>query len=83
MQTFLRPKGRAMVNEFIEVTPQKLGGTPVFRGTRIPVRILFDYLEEGYTVDSFLDQYDIDPDLVHGFMSALRDSFTVDRKVEA
>ncbi|MFB6231561.1 MAG: hypothetical protein ABEL04_10430 [Salinibacter sp.] len=32
------------------------------------MRILFDYLDEGHTVDTFLDQYDIDPDLVHGFL---------------
>ena len=72
-----------MVNDYIEVNPKKLGGTPVFRGTRIPVRILFDYLDEGGTVNAFLDQYDIDPDLVHGFLGALRDSFTSDRTVEA
>jgi len=72
-----------MVNDYIEVNPKKLGGTPVFRGTRIPVRILFDYLDEGGTVNTFLDQYDIDPDLVHGFLGALRDSFTSDRTVEA
>ena len=64
-----------MVNEYIEVNPRKLGGTPVFRGTRIPVHVLFDYLEEGYTVQDFLDQYDLDPDLVHGFVRALRGTF--------
>jgi uncharacterized protein (DUF433 family) len=57
-----------MFNDFIEVNPRKLGGTPVFRKTRIPVWILFEYLEEGYSVDAFLDQYEIDPDLVHGFL---------------
>ena len=31
-----------------------LGGTPVFWGTRVPVRNLFDYLETGETVDNFL-----------------------------
>lgn len=30
-----------------------LGGTPVFAGTRVPVQTLFDYLEEGDTVDDF------------------------------
>ncbi|WP_259258449.1 DUF433 domain-containing protein, partial [Salinibacter ruber] len=66
----------------VRVTPEKLGGTPVFRGTRIPVRVLFDYLKEGYTVDAFLEQYEIDPNLLHGFIEALRDSFTTDRKAE-
>ncbi|HEU0154470.1 MAG TPA: DUF433 domain-containing protein [Stellaceae bacterium] len=34
-----------------------LGGTPVFAGTRVPVRSLFDYLEAGDTLDEFLDQF--------------------------
>ncbi|WP_239498392.1 hypothetical protein [Salinibacter ruber] len=46
------------------------------------MRVLFDYLEESYTVDAFLEQYEIDPNLVHGFIEALRDSFTTDRKAE-
>ena len=34
-----------------------LGGTPVFAGTRVPVHTLFDYLEEGETLDEFLDDF--------------------------
>ena len=34
-----------------------LGGTPVFVGTRVPVRSLFDYLEAGETLDEFLRQF--------------------------
>lgn len=34
-----------------------LGGEPVFRGTRVPFRILIDYLEGGETLDQFLEQY--------------------------
>jgi uncharacterized protein (DUF433 family) len=34
-----------------------LGGEPVFRGTRVPFKILIDYLEGGDTLDQFLDQY--------------------------
>jgi uncharacterized protein (DUF433 family) len=37
--------------------PQILGGTPVFRGTRVPVRSLFDYLEAGESLDEFLHQF--------------------------
>lgn len=37
--------------------PAILGGTPVFAGTRVPVQVLFDYLEAGDTVDRFLDQH--------------------------
>lgn len=34
-----------------------LGGEPVFRGTRVPFKILTDYLEGGDTLDEFLEQY--------------------------
>ena len=37
--------------------PEILGGTPVFVGTRVPVRSLFDYLEGGDTLDDFLRQF--------------------------
>ncbi|HYL36056.1 MAG TPA: DUF433 domain-containing protein [Bryobacteraceae bacterium] len=34
-----------------------LGGTPVFRGTRVPYQALLDYLEGGETLDQFLDDF--------------------------
>ena len=34
-----------------------LGGTPVFSGTRVPVQTLLSYLEEGDTLDEFLDDF--------------------------
>ena len=34
--------------------PDILGGTPVFRGTRVPIKALFDYLEGGETLEDFL-----------------------------
>ncbi len=37
--------------------PNILGGEPVFRGTRVPFRILTDYLEGGDTLGDFLEQY--------------------------
>ena len=41
----------------IEVNPSKMSGTPVFHGTRVPIQNLFDCLEEGETIDQFLDQF--------------------------
>ncbi len=38
----------------ITVSPDRLGGTPVFAGTRVPVQSLIDYLEGGDTLDQFL-----------------------------
>jgi uncharacterized protein (DUF433 family) len=37
--------------------PNILGGEPVFRGTRVPFKILIEYLEGGETLDQFLEQY--------------------------
>ena len=37
--------------------PQILGGTPVFVGTRVPVKALFDHLEAGDSLDVFLDEF--------------------------
>ena len=41
--------------ELITVNPNILGGTPVFKGTRVPVRTLFEYLERGYSLEEFLE----------------------------
>ena len=45
------------INQFIESDAEKLSGTPVFRGTRVPVKNLFDYLEAGDDLDEFLDDF--------------------------
>jgi len=37
------------------VEPEVLGGTPVFIGTRVPVQTLFEYLEDNYSLDEFLE----------------------------
>ena len=42
---------------FITINPHILGGTPVFAGTRVPVRILFEYIETGETLAEFLDEF--------------------------
>ena len=41
--------------DLITVDPDILGGTPVFKGTRVPVCSLFDYLESDHTLDEFLE----------------------------
>jgi len=46
-----------LTRKIIESDAQKLGGTPVFRGTRVPVQNLFDYLEGGDSLDVFLDDF--------------------------
>jgi len=41
----------------IESSPEILGGVPVFRGTRVPVATLLDYLEAGDRLTDFLDEF--------------------------
>ena len=45
------------LEQIVHRDPEILGGTPVFRGTRVPIRSLFDYLEGGKTLDEFLRQF--------------------------
>ena len=44
-------------NDIIVKDRDILGGTPVFRGTRVPFQALLDYLEGGQTLDEFLDDF--------------------------
>ncbi len=41
----------------ITVDRNVMSGTPVFRGTRVPVRTLFDYIADGNNIDEFLDNF--------------------------
>jgi len=44
-------------DRIIHTDPEILGGTPVFVGTRVPLRNLIDYLERGHSLDEFLDAF--------------------------
>lgn len=46
-----------MKNDVIEINPEKVSGTPVFAGTRVPIKNLFDYLEGGETLEDFLEGF--------------------------
>jgi uncharacterized protein (DUF433 family) len=48
---------KAMQSDIITKDPLVLGGTPVFRGTRVPFQNLLDYLEAGQTLDEFLEDF--------------------------
>ena len=47
-----------MLGKIINIDPEILGGTPVFSGTRVPVKNLFDYLEAGKSIDLFIEDFD-------------------------
>jgi uncharacterized protein (DUF433 family) len=45
------------ISTVVHSDPEILGGTPVFVGTRVPVRTLLDYLAAGDTLEEFLDHF--------------------------
>ena len=47
----------ALPTPLITASPDRLGGTPVFAGTRVPVQTLIDYLEGGHPLDQFLEEF--------------------------
>ena len=51
----------SQLENIVVTDPEILGGTPVFAGTRVPVKNLFDYLEAGDSIDDFLHDFDYIP----------------------
>ena len=49
------------IQDVVIIDPEILGGIPVFRGTRVPIKNLFDYLEAGENVADFLADFDYIP----------------------
>jgi uncharacterized protein (DUF433 family) len=56
--------------DLITVDPEILGGTPVFKGTRVPVKTLFEYLEDNYTLEEFLECF---PSVTHNMACRVLD----------
>jgi uncharacterized protein (DUF433 family) len=53
----------------ISSSPEVMGGTPVFAGTRVPIQTLLDYLEHGESIDDFLEGFPtVNRDQVIGFL---------------
>lgn len=58
----------------ISCSPDVMGGTPVFAGTRVPVQTVLDYLEAGETIDDFLEGFPtVSRDQVIGFLEEAKD----------
>ncbi len=63
--------------EVINTDPEILAGEPVFAGTRVPLRNLFDYLEAGDSLDIFLDAFpDITRDQAVAALELAREAVT-------
>ena len=63
-----------MEKPVISRSPDVMGGTPVFSGTRVPVQTLFDYLEAGESIDDFLAGFpSVSREQVIGFLEQAKD----------
>jgi uncharacterized protein (DUF433 family) len=63
-----------MERAVISRSPDIMGGTPVFCGTRVPVQTLLDYLEAGESIDEFLEGFpSVTREQVIGFLEAAKD----------
>jgi uncharacterized protein (DUF433 family) len=64
------------MTDLISRSADILGGTPVFSGTRVPVQTLFDYLEQGDSLDEFLDDFpSVSRDLAVKVLETMKEAF--------
>lgn len=71
-------------DEFVESNLEKMGGTAVFRGTRVPIQNLFDYLEAGDSVERFLDHFPtVDREQVVGVLELFKIEILADYEIVA
>ena len=56
------PDGLMTLDQAVWVDPARMSGTPCFRGSRLPVQQLFDWLAEGVSLDEFVREFQIDRD---------------------
>ena len=72
------------IKDLVEINPQKMGGIPVFAGTRVPIGHLFEYLEKGETLTEFLRQF---PSVTHeqalGVLELSKESLLANHEIVA
>ena len=65
---------QAIKKQIISISPDVMGGTPVFAGTRVPIQTLIDYIEAGDTIDDFLEGFPtVRREQVIGFIEEAKD----------
>ena len=65
--------------QLITIDPEIHSGTPVFRGTRVPIKTLFDHLEAGDALEVFLDDFpSVSRELAVALLEEARASLTPD-----
>jgi uncharacterized protein (DUF433 family) len=54
----ITPKKEVALEHIVWTDPERMSGTPCFYGTRVPIKNLFDYLEGGQSLETFLDDFE-------------------------
>ena len=69
------------LDQAIWVDPDRMSGTPCFRGSRLPVQQLFDWLADGVSLDKFIEDFKIDRQAAEAVLRAAGAAFA-DRNTE-
>ena len=56
--SLITPKKEVTLEEIVWADPERMSGAPCFYGTRVPVKNLFDYLEGGQSLETFLEDFE-------------------------
>jgi uncharacterized protein (DUF433 family) len=54
----ITPKKEVALEEVVWTDPERMSGAPCFYGTRVPIKNLFDYLEGGHSLETFLEDFE-------------------------
>jgi uncharacterized protein (DUF433 family) len=66
-----------MDKQIITSSPDVMGGTPVFSGTRVPVQTFIDYIKAGESIDDFLDGFPtVTKEQIVAFLEEAKDQMT-------
>ena len=62
MKTFSKGKAPMQLRDAVWIDPARMSGAPCFRGTRIPVSHLFDWMDDGVPLDDFISEFEVNRD---------------------
>jgi len=70
------------MSDVVHIDPEIMGGTPVFKGTRVPIETLFDYIEGGEPLNEFLEDFPtVTQDQVIKFLEELKSEILPSAKI--
>lgn len=73
--SIITPNKEVAIEEIVWTDPERMSGTPCFYGTRVPVKNLFDYLEGGQSLETFLEDFEgVSQEQVDGVLRLAMDS---------